>query len=209
MLSPGPSLLFAALPPFSRVPYPRRFVHGSGPAPGLRWGTVKLIAHTIKATVLTGLLVLALPAVGRAGAEAGTVELTMSNFHYCAGPSCSPADQGYVRTKNGPVAGTDNPSAVVDVPEGATVKWTYRDVGPGSCDFFQQCPGHNVRLENGSEKGIGVGFTKARSGTGVISTTIDQPVGTLIRYFCNVNDHYQLGMTGLLRVVAPGGGKAG
>jgi len=176
---------------------------------GLRWGTVKFLAHTMKAAVLTGLIVLALPAVGRAGADPATVELTMSNFHYCAGQSCSPADQGYVRSKNGPVAGTDNPAAVVDVPEGATVHWTYHDVGPGSCDFFQQCPGHNVRIEDGSEKGTGVGFAKARSGAGVITATINQPVGTLVRYFCSVNDHYQLGMTGLLRVVPAGGGKTG
>ena len=129
--------------------------------------------------------------------------------HRYARRRAAPADQGYVRTKNGPVPGTDNPGAVVDVPAGATVTWTYRDAGPGSCDFFQQCPGHNVRIENGSEKGTGVGFTKSRSGAGVITTTIDQPVGTLIRYFCSVNDHYQLGMTGLLRVVAAGGSKAG
>lgn len=170
---------------------------------------MKPIALTFKASVLTGLLVLALPAVDRAGAEAGTVELTMSNFRYCAGQTCSPADQGYVRQKNGPVAGTDNPATVVDVPEGATVTWTYHDVGPGSCDFFQQCPGHNVRIEDGSEKGTGLGFTKARSGAGVITTTINQPAGTLIRYFCSVSDHYQLGMTGILRVVAAGGGKTG
>jgi plastocyanin len=170
---------------------------------------VKLIALTIKASVLTGLLVLALPAVGRAGAEGSTVELTMSNFRYCAGQTCSPADQGYVRSENGPVAGTDNPATVVEVPEGATVKWTYRDVGPGSCDSFQQCPGHNVRIEDNTAKGVGVGFTKSRSGAGVISTTISQPAGTLIRYFCSVNDHYKLGMTGLLRVVPAGGAKAG
>ncbi len=170
---------------------------------------MKLIAHTIKATVLTGLLVLALPAVGRAGAEAGTVELTMSNFRFCAGPTCSPTDQGYVRTKNGPVAGTDNPTAVVDVPEGATVRWTYRDVGPGSCDFFSQCPGHNVHIEDGSADGAKRGFVKARSGAGVVTFPINQPAGTLIRYFCSVNQHYQLGMTGLLRVVPAGGGKAG
>jgi plastocyanin len=208
MLSPGPSLLFAALPPVSRVPYRRSFVHGSGGGVGLPWGTVKLLAHTIKATALTGLIVLALPAVGRAGAEPATVELTMSNFHYCAGQTCSPADQGYVRQKSGPVAGTDNPAAIVDVPEGATVHWTYHDVGPGSCDFFQQCPGHNVRIEDGSADGARVGFVKARSGAGVITATINQPAGTLIRYFCSVNDHYQLGMTGILRVVPAGGGQA-
>jgi plastocyanin len=126
----------------------------------------------------------------------------MSNFHYCAAKSCSPADQGYLRSENGPVAGADNPHGIVDVPAGATVKWVYRDVGPGSCDSFQQCPGHNVRIEDGTAEGARVGGTKARSGELAITTPITAPPGTLIRYFCSVNKHWQLGMTGILRVVS-------
>ena len=144
-------------------------------------------------------LVLGPAAPGSANGPAN-VELSMSNFRYCAASSCNPADVGYVRTKDGPVPGADNPAAVVDVPAGATVRWVYRDAGPGSCDSFEQCAGHNVRLDDGSAKGTGLGFARSRGGETAITTTIRQPAGTLIRYFCSVNDHYQLGMTGLLRV---------
>jgi plastocyanin len=144
-------------------------------------------------------LVFGMPGVSYADSPQ-TVELTMSNFRYCAAKSCTPADQGYLRTKSGPVPGVDNPAAIVDVPEGASVRWVYRDAGPGSCDSFEQCPGHNVVFEDGSAKGKGLGFVHSRSGEATIVTTIHEPPGTLIRYFCSVNDHYQLGMTGLLRV---------
>jgi plastocyanin len=158
----------------------------------------------MKAAVVAAMVVAFGPAVGGVrAAEPKTVELTMSNFRYCAATTCTPADAGYMRNKSGPVAGTDNPHAIVDVPEGATVRWTYRDVGPGSCDSFDQCPGHNVKFENGGE-GAGKGFTKSRSGTLAITTTINEKPGELIRYFCSVNDHYELGMTGILRVVKAG-----
>lgn len=160
-------------------------------------------AAAMKAMVLGAVLVIGAPVVGSVQAkEAGTVELSMSNFRYCAGTSCTPADAGYMRTENGPVQGTDNPHAIVDVPEGSTVRWVYRDVGPGSCDFFEQCPGHNVRFEDGSVEGTSVGAVKSRSGTGAITATVNQKPGELIRYFCSINDHYQLGMTAILRVVA-------
>ncbi len=159
----------------------------------------------LKVAVLAAVFVIGGPAVGGVQAkEAGTVELSMSNFRYCAGTTCTPADAGYMRGEDGPVQGTDNPHSIVDVPEGSTVKWVYRDVGPGSCDAFEQCPGHNVKFEDGTAQGVGKGFTKSRSGTGVITATINQSAGELIRYFCSVNDHYQLGMTGILRVVKAG-----
>jgi hypothetical protein len=155
-----------------------------------------------KGAVLAALVVIVgLPGAQRPASAAGTVDLTMSNFHYCAAQTCSPADQGYLRTSNGPVAGADNPHGIVDVPAGATVRWVYRDVGPGSCDFFQQCPGHNVRIEDGTAEGTRVGGVKARSGELAIVTTITAPPGTLIRYFCSINNHWQEGMTGILRVV--------
>lgn len=155
----------------------------------------------MKAVVFAAVFILAGPAVGAVeGAESKTVELSMSNFRYCAGTSCTPADQGYVRTSTGPVSGTDNPHGIVDVPAGSTVRWVYRDVGPGSCDFFDQCPGHNVRFEDGTPDGTTVGAAKSRSGTVAITTTISQKSGEVIRYFCSINDHYQLGMTGILRV---------
>jgi plastocyanin len=156
----------------------------------------------VKAAVLAAVAVLAGPAVGSVhAAEPKTVELTMSNFRYCAATTCTPADAGYLRTENGPVSGTDNPHGIIDVPAGATVRWVYRDVGPGSCDSFEQCPGHNVKFEDGTAKGVGKGFAKSHSGTTAITATITQSPGELIRYFCSVNDHYRTGMTGILRVV--------
>jgi plastocyanin len=163
------------------------------------------VSAMMKAGVWAAVLVVAGPAVGSVQAkEPGTVELSMSNFRYCAATTCTPADAGYMRTENGPVPGADNPHGIVDVPEGSTVRWVYRDVGPGSCDSFEQCPGHNVKFEDGTAKGVGKGFAKARSGTVTITATINQSAGELIRYFCSVNDHYQLGMTGILRVVKAG-----
>lgn len=163
------------------------------------------VSVTMKAAVLGAVLVIGGPVVGSVQAkEAGTVELSMSNFRYCAGTTCTPADAGYMRSENGPVPGTDNPHGIVEVPEGSTVRWVYRDVGPGSCDFFEQCPGHNVRFEDGSAEGRSVGAVKSRSGTVAITATINQKSGELIRYFCSINDHYQLGMTAILRVVAAG-----
>jgi plastocyanin len=163
---------------------------------------MKLVPTTMKATALAALLVIAGPPVGapRAAADS-TVDLTMSNFRYCATPSCSPADQGYVRLSSGPVAGSDNPNSIVDVAEGSTVQWVYRDVGPGSCDFFaERCPGHNVRFEDGTPEGQKIGSARSRSGPTAITATITQKPGTLIRYFCSVNGHDRIGMTGILRV---------
>lgn len=161
------------------------------------------ISTVTKAAVVAVVLVLFGPAVGDAGgATAGAVELTMSNFRYCEGTACTPADAGYLRSETGPVAGTDNPAAIVDVPQGSTVRWVYRDAGnPGACDSFEQCPGHNVVIEDGSAKGKSKGFVKSRSGEAAITTTITQNAGELVRYFCSINEHYQLGMTGILRVV--------
>lgn len=159
----------------------------------------------MKGAVLAAVVVLAGPAVNADGAESDTVELTISNFRYCATPTCTPGDQGYVRAGESPMPGSDNPRAIVDVPQGSTVRWVYRDVGPGSCDFFEQCPGHNVRFEDGTTEGTSVGGVRSRSGNPVITTTITQGAGELIRYFCSINDHYQLGMTGLLRVTGAAG----
>lgn len=139
---------------------------------------------------------------GRA-AEPGTVELTISNFRYCRASSCTPADQGYVRSESGPVAGSDNPAGIIDVPAGSTVQWVYRD---GFCDSIEECSGHNVVFEDGTSEGTNAGFAQARNGPTSISATITQQPGELIRYFCSINDHYQYGMTGILRVVSSAGG---
>jgi hypothetical protein len=158
----------------------------------------------LTATVLASVLVMFGPVGEPSAAVADTVKLTISNFRYCAASTCSPGDQGYVRLSSGPVAGTDHPSTIVDVPEGSTVTWVYRDTGAGSCDFLgDECPGHDIRFEDGTPQGLDMGFAAARSGPTTVTVRISQPAGTLIRYFCSVDSHYQTGQTGILRVVAP------
>lgn len=158
----------------------------------------------MKAALAALLVMVALPVgVPGAGAADGAVELTMSNFRYCRTATCAPTDVGYLRLSSGPVAGTDNPASIVDVPAGGTVRWVYRDTGPGSCDFFgARCPGHNVQFENGTPGGLSEGTARSNKGPTVITARISDEPGTLIRYFCTINGHYQMGMTGILRVVA-------
>jgi hypothetical protein len=116
----------------------------------------------VKKAVLALVFVLTGPGVAAAnGPGSDTVELTMSNFRYCAGASCTPADQGYLRSNAGPVPGADNPHA----------------------------------------EGLSMGAARSRSGEATITAAVNQNRGALIRYFCSINDHYQLGMTGILRVV--------
>jgi hypothetical protein len=158
--------------------------------------------RAMTATMIASLLVLFGPVGEPRAATEAPVELTISNFRYCKAPACSPDDQGYVRVSSGPVPGADNRSAIVDVPQGATVTWVYRDFGPGSCDSLgDQCPGHDIRFEDGTPQGLKMGITAARSGSTTVTVKISQEAGTLIRYFCGVDDHYQTGQTGILRVV--------
>lgn len=131
-------------------------------------------------------------------AEASRVDITISNFRYCQADTCTPADAGYLRTADGPVDGLDNPVAVIDVKRGANVYWLYQD---SFCDALGGCPGHNVVFEDGSVQGDRKGFVAA-GGTGkAIKVEITQAVGTTIRYFCSVNNHYETGMTGIINVV--------
>jgi plastocyanin len=131
-------------------------------------------------------------------AAAPKVKLTISNFRYCTAESCSPLDTAYVRGGDGPVMGTDNPQAVIEVKRGSMVSWVYRD---SFCDGTEGCPGHNVVFENGTPQGSRKGFAPARKGAKTINVKITQKKGTTIRYFCSVNSHYQYGMTGAIRVV--------
>jgi plastocyanin len=151
----------------------------------------------LKGTAIALLLVAFGPAVEPSIATQGNVELTISNYRFCKTTTCSPADQGYVRWTSGPIAGTDNPAAIIDIPEGSTVTWVYRD---GVCDSFD-CPGHNVRFEDGTPEGLKMGSADARQGPTSVTVKVSQPAGTLIRYFCGSEDHYSIGQTGILRVV--------
>jgi plastocyanin len=94
-------------------------------------------------------------------------------------------------------SGLDNPAGAIDVKRGTTVRWVYRD---SFCDMIG-CPGHNVVFENGTVQGTRKGFIAAGKMGQAINVKITQKVGTTIRYFCSVNNHYQEGMTGILNVV--------
>ena len=142
-------------------------------------------------------LMLLVPAVPAAAADS-SVHLVMSNLRFCREAPCLPSDQGYVRNPGGgAVPGTDNPAAIVDVPSGATVVWTYAD---SMCDAFPICPGHMVMIEDGTADGRQVGMAEARKGPTTVTYRVTEPPGTLIHYFCNVNHHDQFGQTGILRV---------
>lgn len=152
----------------------------------------------IRAAIGAAALVLLAPAVPASAAES-TVTLSMSNFRFCKAAPCLPTDQGYVRNPaGGAVPGTDNPTAIIDVPAGSTVTWVYEDA---FCDAFEMCPGHMVMIEDGTAMGVRVGMAKARSGATSVTYKVTEAPGSLIRYFCNINSHDQLGQTGILRVV--------
>lgn len=136
-----------------------------------------------------------------AAASATTVELEMSDLRFCRQAPCAPTDYGYLRGPVGPIPGTDNAATIVDVPAGATVRWTYKDTGPMGCDSFAICPGHEIMVEDGTAMGRGIGFAAARQGETTVTMTITESPGTLIRYFCHVNGHDALGQTGILRVI--------
>ncbi len=143
-------------------------------------------------------------------APTGTVPTTLlevSRFRYCHNAPCDPDAQGYVRGPSGPVDGGDNPAARIRVLPGARVTWTYRD---DTCDAGTvaplNCPGHEVRLENGTPGGSApLGLLPARSGPVSLEWYVpaDARPGSLIRYFCGINDHWALGLTGVLEVVSP------
>ena len=135
---------------------------------------------------------------------AATVNLTISNFRYCsrAAPVCLPTDQAYTRTASGPTAGSDTPSAFVAVHPGDTVVWTYED---NVCSAFQGgCSGHEVRLDDGSQvppaPAVGTATYTPLGQTITYQVPATAAPGTLIRYYCNINNHWQFGMTGILQV---------
>ena len=130
-----------------------------------------------------------------AQAKAPKLNLVIDNFRFCAASPCTPLDAGYLRTDTGPVSGTDNPLATIDVKRGTTVVWTYMD---SFCNAISGCPGHNIYFENGGA-GVKKGFTPSNTSK-TITVKITQKPGTTIRYYCTVNGHYMLGMTGILHV---------
>lgn len=159
----------------------------------------------MKRRVFLCVLALAVPLGGVMPSNAATVNVTISNFRFCQGDQCLPIDFVYVRnpTGNGLIHQNALAATLVfrdQVKPGDTVVWTYKD---DLCDMLDGCTGHAVCFENGTAEGdCGDRFTPARSGPVSVSYTVPATTkrGTLIRYFCNINEHYVFGMTGALWV---------
>lgn len=84
------------------------------------------------------------------------------------------------------------------------MRWTYKD---DSCDSFNygsaQCPGHEVRLENGTPEGgrlIGKVDARQRKPHVIRFRVPKTAAGQTIRYFCSLGMHWAFGMTAALRV---------
>ena len=134
------------------------------------------------------------------------VNLVINSFRYCKKAPCSLTDTAYLRS---PAGGSlyDNTAAAITVKAGSIVRWTYKDNGTPGCDAFNfgpvNCPGHEVRIENGTMNGgKQIGFAAARSSKPqTISLFIPlNYAGRTIHYFCNINNHWAFGLTGILKI---------
>lgn len=158
-----------------------------------------------KGTIAAAIVVLAMLAPappGAAAAEGSVVRIVASNFRFCLEAPCEASDQAYVRTDSGRV--TDNAAGTfVEVRPGDTVEWSYEDT---SCDDLVvpllTCPGHEVQFEPGQTVRGTVGTMPARQGPQSITWTVpgDARPGDVLRYYCDLSDHWRLGVTGGLVV---------
>jgi hypothetical protein len=164
-------------------------------------------------TALVAALLLLWPAPAPVAADTdggATVHIWAASFRFCVEPPCQLDDQAYVRNEGGPTPGTDNPDAFVPVRPGDTVVWSY---GDKECDSFASgpnalnCPGHEVWFEADTYGGGFLGDMPARRGEVTLRWKVPAtvPSGHVLRYFCNVNGHYRLGVTGALVVAGPAG----
>lgn len=142
----------------------------------------------------------------KAGPKERVVAITLNSFRYCASPVCTSADQAYRRETAG-VVRAYNPQGVIDVSPGDTVTWFYQD---GTwCDtesLIPYCPGHNIVFEDGKGAWPEVRSPPLRARSPEAQTfswvvPSETPPGTVIPYFCDINNHFQVGMTGALRVI--------
>ena len=160
----------------------------------------------MKVRILLSALLIAIPFGVGIPSHAATVNFTVSNFRFCHRASCLPTDFVYVRnpTGNGLISKNALAATLIIrtvVHPGDTVVWTYNDT---LCDGISGCPGHAVCFENGTAEGAcGNRILDARNGprkTVSFTVPVGTPSGTLLRYFCNINNHYLFGMTGALLV---------
>lgn len=145
-----------------------------------------------------------LPAAAPAASAGGApVHVVASNFRFCAASPCDAGDSAYVRTDSGSLV--DNAINFVEVHPGDTVVWTYEDA---DCDSLVAgplltCPGHEVQFESGQAARGTVGTMFARQdGPQSLAwhVPLDAAPGDVIRYYCDLSDHWRLGVTGALVV---------
>jgi hypothetical protein len=163
----------------------------------------RLVTRDFLVSFLLVVLLALAPAGSVASADqpGGTVDLVVSNLRYCREHPCRATDSAYLRGPAGPIPGTDNPAAIVEVAPGENVIWTYRD---DACDLIR-CAGHEVRFEDGTPQGtVPVGYMPSGPARATITWVVpaDASPGSVIRYFCNVETHWKEGLTGGFRVVA-------
>ncbi|TML78937.1 MAG: hypothetical protein E6G04_07055 [Actinobacteria bacterium] len=132
------------------------------------------------------------------------VNLVINSFRFCKKAPCSLTDTAYLRS---PAGGSlyDNKQAFITIKAGSIVRWNYKDTGTPGCNQFNfgpvNCPGHEVRLENGTPGGgRQIGFAAARSSKPTSISWYIPPsyAGRTIHYFCNINNHWAFGLTGVL-----------
>jgi plastocyanin len=159
----------------------------------------------MKLRIALAVLILAVPLGAAAPGHAATVTIDVSNFRFCPTAPCLPTDVVYVRNPTGNGLIWQNALAATlifrtEVHPGDTVVWTYKDA---LCDAISGCPGHAVCFENLTAEGdCGTRILDARKGEVTVSFTVPSITKDkkLLRYFCNVNNHYAFGMTGALLV---------
>jgi plastocyanin len=131
------------------------------------------------------------------------VDISVSNFRFCRAAPCQPQDQAYVRGASGNVDGTDNKAAFIEIHPGDTVVWTYKD---DTCDQLtvdpRRCPGHELVFETGQESQGKLGLLPSRQGHPSISWRVPDNAapGHVLRYYCDLDDHWAFGLTGALLV---------
>jgi hypothetical protein len=79
----------------------------------------------------------------------------------------------------------------------APFTWTYRDRG---CDLLR-CPGHDIRIEDGTGDGRQIGHVTAETGQDTLDWAVpaDAAPESIIRNFCA--RHAGIGMTGAFQVL--------
>lgn len=155
--------------------------------------------------IITATLAVAAVTASFAPARAAGVRILVSNYRFCIERPipCDPLDVGYAPDADGqPLAEQYSPITTATVKPGDTVTFVYADQACDTAAFLlgdQGCKGHDVRIVGGAL------LQRLHAlKTETLTFTVPQTAtpGTVIPYFCPVDDHYRGGMTGALRVSA-------